>query len=119
MLLYHQDLIDTLSKDQLLKQHYEICKIRSQKWNQDDKDLEYIYKHPYQYLYAYHLLIIEQLEKHHHFVNPLWKDAFYRGMKMGLEVSNMTLMDDIDIHNPIYPEHDLAYYQKCLKYLKK
>lgn len=118
MHLYHQDLIPYLSQEQLLKQHYVICKIRGSKWNKQKDYQEYIYCHPYQYLYAFHLLIIKALEKYQFFVNPLWKDACYRGMGIGYEVSSMTFIDKMTIHHPIYPEHNQDYYEQCLKELK-
>ena len=114
MRLWHQDLIAYIPYQQLLGQHREICAMRGKGWKRKHQTVDYVYTHPYQYLYQFHLLVIQEMEKRGYQVNPLWKDPCYRGIQLGYEVSKMTFCQDIQVSSPIYPEHNEAYLKECL-----
>ncbi len=118
MRLWHEDLIPLLPRFQLLGQHREICALRGLSWDKKHSVVDYVFKHPYYYLYAYHRLVICEMEKRGYHVDMAWKDPSYRGQRIGYDTSCFTCEETI-VHSPIYPEHDDKYLQECLLNLKK
>lgn len=99
--LCHQEDIDQLSTKDLFKQHFYICYLRGDGWK---KGNHYVFCYPYLYLYAFHMFIIREIEKRGYSIDPLWKDACYRGIHHGYEISLMTYCD-IDIPEHLYKEN--------------
>lgn len=118
MRLWHEDLLPVLPTPQLLGQHREICALRGLGWKRPHSVVNYVFEHPYQNLYDFHKLVIKEMEKRGYNVNPLWKDPCYRGQRIGIEVSSMTMdFHEISEH-PIYLEHNDLYYQECVDNLR-
>lgn len=100
MQLCPQDQIETLNIKDLYRQHDLLCYLRGDGWQKSE---HFVFHYPYLYLYAFHMLIMTEIEKRGYSVCPLWKDSCFRGIHRGYEVS-LTTYDDIDIPTPIYQE---------------
>lgn len=118
MRLWHEDLIPLLPTQQLLGQHREICALRGLSWKKPHSVVNYVFEHPYQNLFAFHVIVMNEMERRGYSINPLWKDPCYRGQRIGVEISELTMGDIHDLEHPIYQEHDQFYYQECIDNLK-
>ena len=63
MRLWHQDLIEKLPRQQLLGQHRECVALRGRGWGKPHATVNYVFEHSPYCLYAYHLLIMEEMQK--------------------------------------------------------
>jgi uncharacterized protein (TIGR02328 family) len=113
MRLWHQDLINKLPSQQLLGQHREICALRGLAWNKRHRIVNYVFEHPYEYLFAFHLLVIAEMEERGYHVDELWKDIRYRGKRVGYDESLLN-KDVVVIKTPIYCEHNEDYLKECI-----
>lgn len=118
MRLWHQDLIMKLPSQQLLGQHREICALRGLGWNKRHSVVDYVFEHPYEYLYAFHLLVISEMEKRGYQIDGLWREISYRGKRIGFDTSLLS-RDVIVIDKPIYEEHNQEYLQECIDNLHR
>lgn len=129
MRLWHQKLIQKLPRKQLLGQHRECCALRGLGWGRKHSVINYVFKHPYYWLFLYHEAVIEEMERRNFHVNPFWKNPCFRGEKIGFVKSSdftrfscpESYLDQKIKGNliPIYPEHDDKYLNSCLENLKK
>lgn len=115
MRLWHEALIPKLPRQQLLGQHRECEALRGKGWGRKHETVDYVFTHnPYR-LYLYHMLVMDEMEKRGYRPDPLWKEPTYRGKQMkpylDMNISAAT--------EPIYPEHDAAYYDVCRENLKQ
>ena len=67
------------------------------------------------HLYAYHRLIMEEMADRGYNVSPEWLDKNYRG-KICHPYEDLP---EEKLGNPIYSEHDTAYYEECLANLRE
>lgn len=118
MRLWHQDLIGKLPLQQLLGQHREICALRGLSWNKKHSVVDYVFIHPYEYLFAFHLLVMEEMENRGYHVDELWKDKCYRGKRIGFD-SSLLSKKEMTIETPIYCEHDEDYLRECIENLRQ
>lgn len=79
MRLWHEALIPHLPRQQLLGQHYECCALRGNGWGKPNATVNYVFDHPYEYLYIYHLKVMEEMLNRGYHVNPVWYSMSYRG----------------------------------------
>ena len=114
MRLWHEALISHLPRQQLLGQHRECCALRGNSWNKPHATVNYVFTHSPERLYRYHLRIIDEMEARGYRVEPLWKDACYRG-KNCVPYDKMETADEEGF---IYPEHDAVYLEACLENLR-
>ncbi|MEG0277325.1 MAG: TIGR02328 family protein [Coprobacillus sp.] len=117
MRLWHESLIPRLPPQQLLGQHREVCALRGMSWGKKHSVVDYVFTYPYFYLYVYHCLIMDEMEKRGYSVNEIWKDYRYRGMQLGYDMSYFTEYKQITRH-PVYSEHNNEYLNECLDNLK-
>ena len=118
MRLWHEDLIPLLPTQQLLGQHREICALRGLSWKKPHSVVNYVFEHPYQDLFEFHVIVKTEMETRGYSINPLWKNRYYRGQRIGIEISEMTVKEKKCITHPIYQEHNETYYQECIDNLK-
>lgn len=140
MRLWHQFLIPYLDNKRLLSQHRECCALRGKGWGKKHSVVDYVFKYDLAHLYAYHRIVMYEMEKRRYTVDSHWYNRFYRGkslQKASLddvgEYVIKNLFDPLLDPNPsldpvdaclkaksvlIYPEHDLAYLKECLLNLK-
>ena len=117
MRLWHQDLISYLPRAQLLGQHRELCALRGKGFGKKHKTVDYVFSHPYYFLYHFHILVIKEMEKRGYKVNILWKNIHYRGKNIGFDY---TFFTNYGVCNKkIYKEHDKKYLEECLNNLKR
>lgn len=63
MHLWHQDLIEFLSREQLLGQHRELCTLRGRGLGIKHSTVDYVFKHSCSILFHFHQLVIKEMEK--------------------------------------------------------
>jgi len=112
MRLIHDDLIPHLPRLLLLHMHRTCCSIRGRSWAGHKGTALYIYRHSWDYLYLYHVKILDEMESRSYKPDPNWRNRLYRG-------KNATQLDpkwypvlELDVSQ--YPEHTAEYYQKCV-----
>lgn len=133
MRLWHQSLLPYLPRQQLLGQHRECCALRGKGWGKKHSVVNYVFEHPYKDLYAYHCIVMNEMEKRRFTPGKEWFDPTYRGrilkkeyplfffgvdMEKGVFPEKMYHLI-IESDDPIYPEHDGAYLKECLENLKR
>ncbi|CAH0418568.1 TIGR02328 family protein [Periweissella ghanensis] len=110
MRLWHQDLLTSLPRQQLLGQHRECCALRGRGWGRPHQTVNYVFEHSPYKLFQYHQLVMQEMQRRGYKPDLRWSAPDYRGQTapayIGLPASPLT--------TPIYPEHDAAYLTECL-----
>ena len=114
MRLWHEEIIHLLPKNQLLGQHRECCALRGNGWGKKHKTVDYVFLYSPYHLFAYHLLVMDEMEKRGYKVSIEWKDKDYRG-KTAKKYNNL---EEKDIDKPIYKEHNDEYLSECIENLR-
>ena len=143
MRLWHEALIPHLPRQQLLGQHRECCALRGNGWGKPHATVNYVFEHPYEWLWAYHIRVMEEMLNRGYKVNPIWYPMSYRGHtapsivyypEEALAAGSPDWArfpegcykpaPDIVVINKrikegclIYPEHDEQYLKGCLENL--
>ena len=81
MMLWHEQIIHLLPKNQLLGQHRECCALRGNGWNKKHKTVDYVFTYSPYNLFIYHSKIMDEMEKRGYRVSREWRDKNYRGQK--------------------------------------
>ena len=115
MRLWHQDLIPYLPRQQLLGQHRECCALRGMGLGKKHKIVDYVFTYDPMCLYAYHSLVMDEMESRGYKPDSVWRNIDYRGKALGYQYD---WCHNIIINNPIYPEHNDEYLKECLDNLK-
>jgi len=124
MRLWHTSLIPRLPRQQLLGQHRECCALRGNGWGRPHATVNYVFTHPYFYLFAYHKRVFEEMVRRGYKFAIEWGCSDYRGKRLGDEHSAFTSWTHNDVeylksHPNIYPEHDEKYLVECIENLKR
>lgn len=106
MRLWHEDLIESLPRQQLLGQHRECCALRGKGWGRPHSTVDYVFKHPYGCLFNYHQKVMKEMYYRGYKVSESWKIPFYRGKQLNADTS-------VDLTFYSYPEHNEEYMQEC------
>ncbi len=114
MRLWHEDLISHLPAGQLMGQHRECCALRGKGWGRRHSTVDYVFRHTPMKLYAYHMLIIDEMHKRGYKPDVLWEDPCYRGKLADAYEEAVPG----NYSHPIYAEHDDAYMEECLANLR-
>lgn len=114
MRLWHEEIIHLLPRNQLLGQHRECCALRGNGWGKKHKTVDYVFEYSPYFLFAYHLLVINEMEKRGYNVSEEWKDKNYRG-KTREKYNNL---EKEVINSPIYKEHNSEYLLECIENLR-
>ena len=101
MRLWHQALIPQLPRAQLLGQHRECAALRGNGWGRPHATVNYVFARSPYLLYAYHVLIMDEMQRRGYRPDPAWRDKNHRGNTC-----------------PPYPEHDDDYLAECLANLR-
>lgn len=117
MRLWHYELLPILPWRQLLGQHRECVALRGRGWGRKHKTVNYVFTHPYEYLYRYHIAVLKEMELRGYEPKLIWYDNRYRGRRLGFDLSPFTDLEPLD---PLvrYPEHNHQYLLECLENLK-
>lgn len=117
MRLWHEDLIPHLPRQQLLGQHRECCALRGLGWGRSHSTVNYVFRHPRIALVAYHMRVMDEMERRGYDYNPLWRNWKYRGMACSPDVFSRLDLDrywEYRTKSHVYPEHNEEYYKECL-----
>jgi uncharacterized protein (TIGR02328 family) len=115
MRLWHESLIQYLPDKQLLGQHRECCALRGNGWGRKHSVVDYVFTHPYEDLYKFHLLVINEMDKRGYIVDNKWRKCSYRGKNCEEYGKNIPKNKDKNI----YKEHNLEYLSECIENLNK
>lgn len=107
MRLWHIDLIRELPRQQLLGQWREVH------GSINHATVHYVNNHSLDYLYAYGLLVADEMQRRGYKVNPELVSVLLTSAAVAL------YNDYMDAQLPIYSEHDGAYMLECLENLKR
>ena len=129
MRLWAQQLIPYLDRQHLLGQHREICALRGAGWGRPHATVNYVFNYKPDYLYAYHCIVMTEMEQRGYKPDPVWKDPNWRGKVIGQDTwitiqengpSLFVLLLAASCMNnePLYQEHNEAYLRECIELLK-
>ncbi|MGT2911310.1 TIGR02328 family protein [Streptococcus cameli] len=110
MRLWHEEMISQLPRQQLLGQHRECCALRGNGWGKKHATVNYVFDYSPTKLFQYHALIMEEMTSRGYQVSPEWLTPDYRG-KTCLAYEQV---EQLPVTQPIYPEHNAAYFKECL-----
>lgn len=133
MRLWHEALIPLLPRQQLLGQHRECCALRGKGWGRPHATVNYVFEHPYEWLWAYHVKVMREMFNRGYKVSPEWLTMGYQGKSKphrvychpGFEhevgAQELCRAPDTTVLNAklrpgtmVYPEHNREYMQECL-----
>ena len=120
MRLWHQTLIPLLPRQQLLGQHRECCALRGKGWGKKHSTVDYVFKHKYELLVAYHSLIMNEMANRGYKVDKEWLSVYYRGKELkhtaeaSISFINNLWNEKVNKHKTIYSEHDESYLIECI-----
>ena len=119
MRLWPLAILDQLPRQQLLGQHRECCALRGKGWGRKHATVDYVFRHPYFYLFAYHKRVLDEMIRRGYSFAIEWGCSDYRGQKLGDEHSAFTSWNHKTIEylkrfEPVYPEHDVKYLDECI-----
>lgn len=123
MRLWHEDLIPYLPRQQLLGQHRECCALRGNGWGKPHATVNYVFDHPVEWLWAYHIKVIGEMTNRGFNPDLRWTEVTYCGRNKEEHVLNFaeykTALDMVFSDLKVYPEHDDAYLAECLENLRR
>ena len=126
MRLWPLAILDQLPRQQLLGQHRECCALRGKGWGRKHATVDYVFKHPYYWLYLYHRHIMFEMMERKMRPDEKWLMSSYRGRTIGMDNSDFTrcrsvidMSDERSNVCHIYPEHDEKYLQECIENLAR
>ena len=143
MRLWHQRLIHYLPRQQLLGQHRECCALRGKGWGKKHSVVNYVFEHPYSWLFYYHRLVLCEMSARVYKFSYDWACENYRGTSLLYTDPNdpfvaedfvilrkdkplsekaiwfwfnsSTNADEVQL---VYLEHDDAYLLECINNLR-
>ena len=123
MRLWHEKLIPHLPRQQLLGQHRECCALRGAGWGKSHSTINYVFDHPIEWLWLYHLRVMEEMLNRGYKPDYSWLQITYRGKNTPSIVYSESSHPNIDelntkLSSTIYPEHDKEYLEECLNNLR-
>lgn len=114
MRLWHELLIPYLPNKQLLGQHRECCALRGNGWGKKHATVDYVFLHPYEILYNYHMKTISEMKKRGYNVDENWLKPKYRGKNCEQKESILENQQK----GICYEEHNREYLYECIINLK-
>lgn len=122
MRLWPIAIIDQLPRQQLLGQHRECCALRGKGWGRKHSTVDYVFKHPYIYLFAYHKKVMYEMLNRGYKLSIEWGCCDYRGRTIGDDHSTFTSWNHKTIEclrncEAVYIEHDEKYLDECISNL--
>ncbi len=110
MRLWHEALISSLPRQQLLGQHRELAALRGNGWGRPHATVNYVFQHSPYRLYQFHCLVMAEMRQRGYHPDPKWLDPCYRGQ----HCSPYSEVVPVPIRHPIYLEHDHHYLISCI-----
>lgn len=118
MRLWHQSLISLLPRQQLLGQHRECCALRGKGWGKKHATVNYVFNYELEFLVAFHIKVMDEMQARGYKVSPEWIDYNYRGKNCPKANLDEDKINNIKKLNPIYQEHNKDYFYQCIENLK-
>lgn len=119
MRLWHEKLIPHLPRQQLFGQHRECCVLRGNGWGRKHATVDYVFKHPYEWLFEYHDKVMQEMFDRGYQYDPEWQIPIYRGKNAPCHTQFDTRLVCAALgHDTIYPEHNDEYLKACLDNLE-
>lgn len=121
MRLWHESLLPLLPRQQLLGQHRECCALRGLGWGKSHSVVNYVFRHPPEWLWAYHMKVMGEMACRGYTPDPRWVDPRYRGTSCPPERRSLHFREALDKLSGgvmVYPEHDKEYLMECIRNLQ-
>lgn len=122
MRLWHESLLPYLPRQQLLGQHRECCALRGNGWGKPHATVNYVFRHPLEWLWAYHIKVMREMFRRGYTPNLKWLDPGYRGTSHELEKELLWFDSGLKGAFPdtmVYPEHNDEYLWECIENLRR
>lgn len=122
MRLWPLMIIEHLPRQQLLGQHRECCALRGKGWGRKHATVDYVFKHPYAWLWFYHVYVMGEMERRGFRPDSAWRRRSYRGKSIGDDKTDITepgMLRSIPGSIYVYPEHDEKYISECIENLRR
>lgn len=81
--------------------------------------VNYVFEHPYEWLFEYHEKVMEDMFKRGYKFNPMWQDPKYRGANAPRAEIDFYYIGQAIGRKYVYPEHDYKYLKECLDNLER
>ena len=123
MRLWHEALLTKLPRMQLLGQHRECCALRGKGWGRPHSTVNYVFTHSPNFLVAYHIRVMKEMERRGYHPAEIWSNPYWRGNTLQeqtidwVEPAKIFLL--LEQENYIYPEHNKEYLQECIENLSE
>lgn len=115
MRLWHQKLIPYLDDKRILGLYREVSALRGGGWGRKHSVVDYVFRHEPARLYAYHLLVMDEMIERNFNPSGRWYDRLYRGKNLPpFTPGEMGSYGCLDRDVIVYLEHDDAYLAECL-----
>ena len=118
MRLWPLAILNQLPRQQLLGQHRECCALRGKGGGRKHATVDYVFRHGLDRLYAYHLLVMDEMAKRGYHPNGFWYIRTYRGKNLPsaplAEVGTYWYKG-----GRIYREHNADYVAECIENLRR
>ena len=123
MRLWHEGLLPYLDRQRLLAQHRECCALRGKGWGRKHSVVDYVFTHPKEWLWAYHVRVMDEMLRRGYHPDLTWMQVLYQGKELPMRNKEEIDVDAINAKLAetevyIYPEHDDAYLEECLQNLE-
>jgi len=121
MRLWHEGLLGKLPRQQLLGLNRECCALIGLGWTKKHSTVQYALNQEIERLKAYHLRVIDEMQRRGYKVTQEWLNAQYRGKKIGIDsyIEESKVFDYYITDGYVYQEHNDAYLQECIENLSK
>ena len=116
MRLWPEQILNKIPRQQLLGQHRECCALRGKGWGKPHSTINYIFEYKLEDLIAYHLRVMDMMEKRGYNPNEKWREYKYRGKKVGYDnkIKEKIVNEKYNQESYIYDEHNQEYLQECI-----
>lgn len=116
MRLWHEKILSCLPDAQLLGQHRECCALRGNAWGKKHAVVDYVFEHEPDYLYQYHLKVMQEMGRRGFRTGGEWFNPLYRGRNC--PPYDERIYSRIIVRgSTVYPEHNDGYLSECLENL--
>ena len=126
MRLWHEKLLPYLDRQRLLGQHRELAALRGKGWGKKHSVVDYVFTYSPAHLVAYHILVMDEMERRGYKPDKTWYNPDWRGKILGEEkgwASSASVHDLLSLSRKngfnIFPEHNNEYLHECINLLKE
>ena len=122
MRLWHENLLSSLPRQQLLGQHRECCALRGNGWGKPHSVVNYVFSYSRERLWFYHIQVMYEMQRRGFNIDGCWLDPSYRGksaLKFEPDYGKIQRLQENKNKVPfVYPEHNDEYLAECLANLR-